>query len=175
MAEACPETEGSWRCRHGQRLAGRLEDGYVSTDRRGAGEPDRFVGPIWRRQCHDNQGGPTRRSRHQPERLAARGSGASGAGSARPRAGWTADEAANLKQQRLVRIEVASGPPLTWETTVIAADFGERTDTAWCWAPPLAEPAGGAPVQLACYVDGQLMGEGSANSPQEEKKIWQLP
>ena len=26
--------------------------GYISADRRTAGEPDRLVGPIWRKQCH---------------------------------------------------------------------------------------------------------------------------
>ena len=26
--------------------------GYISADRRTAGDPDRLVGPIWRQQCH---------------------------------------------------------------------------------------------------------------------------
>jgi 2-keto-4-pentenoate hydratase len=45
---------------------------------------------------------------------------------------------------------------------VIAADFGNNNGLVL--GSVLADWPGGAPVQLACYVDGQLMGEGSAEN-----------
>ena len=143
--------------------------GYIPADRRTAGDPDRLVGPIWRQQCHDNQDQPS------PVEV---GIFASGFAAVEAElvirleqdlpahdTGWTADEAADLKQQRLVGIEVASSPIPDINAlgpTVIAADFGNNNGLVL--GPTLADPPGGAPVQLACYVDGQLMGEGSAES-----------
>jgi 2-keto-4-pentenoate hydratase len=45
---------------------------------------------------------------------------------------------------------------------VIAADFGNNNGLVL--GPILTDRHGGTPVQLACYVDGQLTGEGSAEN-----------
>jgi 2-keto-4-pentenoate hydratase len=71
-------------------------------------------------------------------------------------------EAADLEQQLLVGIEVASSPIPEINSlgpTVIAADFGNNNGLVL--GSVLADWPGGAPVRLACYVDGQLLGEGS--------------
>jgi len=143
--------------------------GYIPADRRTAGEPDRLVGPIWRQQCHDSQDQPA------PVEV-----GIFAAGFAAVEAelvvrleqdlpvhdtGWTAHDAADLKQQLLVGIEVASSPIPNINAlgpTVIAADFGNNNGLVL--GSILVDPPGGAPVQLACYIDGLLMGEGSAES-----------
>jgi 2-keto-4-pentenoate hydratase len=144
--------------------------GYISADRRTAGDPDRLVGPIWRQQYQLSE-----------EHVSAAEVGifASGFGAVEAelvirlgqdlpvheRGGWTAGEAAGLEQQLLVGIEVASSPIPDINSlgpTVIAADFGNNNGLVL--GPVLADRPGGAPVQLACYVDGQLMGEGSAEN-----------
>jgi 2-keto-4-pentenoate hydratase len=142
--------------------------GYISADRRGSGEPDRLVGPIWRRRFHES-------GRNLPpvevdiftsgfaaveaELVIRMGQdlGSHDGG------GWTADQAAELEQQLLIGIEVASSPIPDINAlgpTVIAADFGNNNGLVL--GPVLADRTGRAPDQIACYIDGQLVGEGSA-------------
>ena len=73
---------------------------------------------------------------------------------------WTAEEVADLDQQLLVGIEVASSPIPDINAlgpTVIAADFGNNNGLLL--GPELADLAG---VELACLIDGELVGEGTA-------------
>jgi 2-keto-4-pentenoate hydratase len=80
-------------------------------------------------------------------------------------ADWAAQEVADLEQHLLVGVEVASSPIPDINSlgpTVLAADFGNNNGLVL--GSVLADWPGGAPVQLACYVDGQLMGEGSAEN-----------
>ena len=144
--------------------------GYIPADRRTAGDPDRLGGPIWRQQYHLSE-----------EHLSAVEVGIFPSGfaaveaelvirlrqdlPAHERGGWTAEEAAGLEQHLLVGIEVASSPIPEINSlgpTVIAADFGNNNGLVL--GSILANLHGGAPVQLACYVDGQLVGEGSAEN-----------
>ena len=144
--------------------------GYIPADRRAAGDPDRLVGPIWRQQCQ-----------HSEERASEAEVGIFTSGFAAVEAeliirlgqdppgheggGWTAEEAADLEQQLLVGIEVASSPIPDINSlgpTVIAADFGNNNGLVL--GPVLPGWPGGPPVQLSCYVDGQLVGEGSADN-----------
>jgi 2-keto-4-pentenoate hydratase len=144
--------------------------GYISADRRTAKDPDRLVGPIWRQQCHLGE-----------ERVTAAEVGIFVSGFAAVEAelvirlgrdlpahdggGWTAEEVADLEQHLLVGVEVASSPIPDINSlgpTVIAADFGNNNGLVL--GSVLADWPGGAPVQLACYVDGQLLGEGSAEN-----------
>jgi 2-keto-4-pentenoate hydratase len=144
--------------------------GYIPADRRTAGDPDRLVGPIWRQQFHLSE-----------EHVSPAVVGIFAYGFAAVEAelvirlgqdlpahdggGWTAQEVADLEQHLLVGIEVASSPIPDINSlgpTVIAADFGNNNGlvlgsilTGW---------PGGAPLQLACYVDGHLIGEGSAEN-----------
>jgi 2-keto-4-pentenoate hydratase len=145
--------------------------GYISADRRTAGDPDRLVGPIWGQQYHLSE-----------EHLSPVEVGIFASGFAAVEAelvirlgqdlpahegggGWTAQETADLEQHLLIGIEVASSPIPDINSlgpTVIAADFGNNNGLVL--GPVLADRPGGAPVQLACYIDGQLMGEGSAEN-----------
>jgi 2-keto-4-pentenoate hydratase len=144
--------------------------GYISADRRKAGDPDRLVGPIWRQQYHLSE---------EHVSTAEVGIFASGFAAveaelvirlgqdlpAHDRGGWTAQEAADLEQHLLAGVEVASSPIPDINSlgpTVIAADFGNNNGLVL--GSVLADWAGGAPAQLACYVDGQLVGEGSAEN-----------
>ncbi len=143
--------------------------GYIPADRRAARDPDRLVGPIWHKQCYDSQDQPS------PVEV---GIFASGFAAVEAEliirleqdlpvhdTGWTADDAADLQQQLLVGIEVASSPIPNINAlgpTVIAADFGNNNGLVL--GSILADSPGGAPVQLACHVNGQLVGEGSAES-----------
>ena len=144
--------------------------GYISADRRIAGDPDRLVGPIWRQQYHLSE-------EHMPPvevGIFAAGFAAVEAElvirleqdlPAHEEGGWTAEEAADLEQNLLVGIEVASSPIPDINAlgpTVIAADFGNNNGLVL--GPILADRPDGAPVQLACYIDGQLIGEGSAEN-----------
>ena len=143
--------------------------GYISADRRTAGDPDRLVGPIWRKQCHYSQDQPF------PIEVGIFASGFAAVEAelvirleqnlpARDTA-WTADDAAELQHRLLVGIEVASSPIPDINAlgpTVIAADFGNNNGLVL--GPLVADSPGGAPVRLACYVDDQLTGEGSAES-----------
>jgi 2-keto-4-pentenoate hydratase len=144
--------------------------GYISADRRTAGDPDRLVGPIWRQQCHRSE-----------EQVSAAEVGIFAAGfaaveaelvirlehdlPAHQGAAWTAEEAADLEQHVLVGIEVASSPIPDINAlgpTVIAADFGNNNGLVL--GSVLADRPRGVPVQLVCYIDGQLVGEGSAQN-----------
>jgi 2-keto-4-pentenoate hydratase len=144
--------------------------GYIAEDRRAAGDPDRLVGPIWAQRCH-----------HFEDHRPAVEVGIFAAGFAaveaefvvrlgqqppeQPHGGWTAEDVAHLDQQLLVGIEVASSPIPDINDlgpTVIAADFGNNNGLVL--GPTLADRAGGEPIELACYVDGQLIGTGSAGN-----------
>jgi 2-keto-4-pentenoate hydratase len=144
--------------------------GYISADRRTAGDPDRLVGPIWRQQFHLGE-----------EHVSAVEVGIFASGFAAVEAelvirldqdlpvhdggGWTAQEAADLEQHLLVGVEVASSPIPEINSlgpTVIAADFGNNNGLVL--GSVVADWPGGAPVQLACYIDGQLIAEGSAEN-----------
>jgi len=141
--------------------------GYIPPDRRAPGDPDRLVGPVWRQQYHLSE-----------EHVSAAEVGIFVSGFAAVEAelvirlgqdlpahdgcDWTAQEAADLEQHLLVGIEVASSPIPEINSlgpTVIAADFGNNNGLVL--GSVLADWPGGAPVRLACYVDGQLLGEGS--------------
>jgi 2-keto-4-pentenoate hydratase len=144
--------------------------GYIPADRRTAGDPDRLVGPIWRQQYHLGE-----------EHLSGAEVGIFASGFAAVEAelvirlgqdlpahdagGWTAQEAADLEQHLLVGIEMASSPIPEINSlgpTVIAADFGNNNGLVL--GSVLADSPDGAPVQLACYIDGELIGEGSAEN-----------
>jgi 2-keto-4-pentenoate hydratase len=144
--------------------------GYISADRRTAENPDRLVGPIWRQQCHLSE-----------EDVSAVEVGIFASGFAAVEAelvvrleqdlpthdgaGWTAEEAADLEQHLLIGIEVASSPIPDINAlgpTVIAADFGNNNGLVL--GSVLADQPGGVPVQLVSYLDGQPVGEGSADN-----------
>ena len=143
--------------------------GYIPADRRSAGDPDRLVGPIWRSSF-------TSARTTTPAEVGIFASGFAAVEAelvirlgqdlpAHDGGGWTAEEAADLEQDLLVGIEVASSPIPDINSlgpTVIAADFGNNNGLVL--GSVLAERPGGAPVQLACYIDGQLIGEGSAEN-----------
>ena len=142
--------------------------GYIPPARRTAGEPDRLVGPIWRQQFHLSE------SQESAIEVGIFGSGFAAVEAelvirlgqdlpVREGSGWTAEEVAELHQQLLVGIEVASSPIPDINSlgpTVIAADFGNNNGLVL--GPVLAEGPPWAPVQLSCSIDGQLVGEGSA-------------
>jgi len=141
--------------------------GYIPPDRRAAGEPDRLVGPIWAQQLHrpDEHAAPPevgvfaagfaaveaelviRLGAHPPERHGT---------------DWTPEEAAELDQQLLFGIEVASSPIPDINSlgpTVIAADFGNNNGLVL--GGTLAHGPGQAPLRLTCSIDGQRIGDGS--------------
>jgi 2-keto-4-pentenoate hydratase len=144
--------------------------GYISANRRTAGDPDRLVGPIWSQQCHQSE------EQVSPAEVGIFASGFAAVEAelvirleqdppAHDGRGWTSDEAADLEQNLLVGIEVASSPIPDINAlgpTVIAADFGNNNGLVL--GSILADPPDGAPVELSCYVDGQLKGEGSAEN-----------
>ena len=144
--------------------------GYIPADRRAAGDSDRLVGPIWRQQCHLSE-----------EHLSPAEVGIFTSGFAAVEAelvirldqdlpahhggGWTADQAADLEQHLLVGVEVASSPIPEINSlgpTVIAADFGNNNGLVL--GSVVASWPSEAPVQLACYVDGHLVGQGSVEN-----------
>ena len=144
--------------------------GYISADRRTAGDPDRLVGPIWRQQYHRSE------ERVSPAEVGIFASGFAAVEAelvirlshdlpSHDEADWTAEEVADLEQHLLVGVEVASSPIPDINSlgpTVIAADFGNNNGLVL--GSVLANRPGGAPVQLGCYVDGQLVGEGSSEN-----------
>ncbi|HET9561026.1 MAG TPA: hypothetical protein VFP01_02885 [Propionibacteriaceae bacterium] len=144
--------------------------GYISADRRTAGDPDRLVGPIWRQQFHlsEEQASPVEVGIFTSGFAAVEAELVIRLGHDLPdheKSGWTAEEAADLEQRLLVAIEVASSPIPDINSlgpTVIAADFGNNNGLVL--GSVLADWPSGAPVQLACYIDGQLIGEGSAEN-----------
>jgi 2-keto-4-pentenoate hydratase len=141
--------------------------GYIPADRRSPGDPDRLVGPIWSRQCHATE------DAESPVEVDIFPSGFAAVEGelvirlrqelpAHQRSGWTADETAELDQEVLVGIEVASSPVPDINAlgpTVIAADFGNNNGLVLGSA--LARGSALA-VRLASRVDGQLVGMGSA-------------
>ena len=144
--------------------------GYIPADRRTPGDPDRLVGPIWAQQCHhgEEQGSPVEVGIFTSGFAAVEAELVIRLGEDLPdhhRDGWTAEEAAGLEQHLLLGIEVASSPIPEINSlgpTVIAADFGNNNGLVL--GSVLADWSSGAPVQLACYVDGDLMGEGSVEN-----------
>jgi len=144
--------------------------GFIPADRRSAGEPDRLIGPIWRRQFHlsEEQATPTEMG------IFADGFAAVEAElvillsqdlPAHPEGDWTAEEAAGLEQELLIGIEVASSPIPDINSlgpTVIAADFGNNNGLVL--GSVVADRPGEPAVAIACYIDGHLIGEGSAEN-----------
>ena len=144
--------------------------GYIPADRRAPGDPDRLVGPIWRQQYHLSE------EHMSPVEVGIFAAGFAAVEAelvirleqdlpAHEKGGWTAERAADLDQHLLVGIEVASSPIPDINAlgpTVIAADFGNNNGLVL--GSILTDGPGGAAVQLACYVDGRLMGEGSAEN-----------
>ena len=79
--------------------------------------------------------------------------------------GWTADEAADLEQQLLVGIEVASSPIPDINAlgpTVIAADFGNNNGLVL--GPVLADPPGELRSSWPATSTGNSSGDGSAEN-----------
>jgi 2-keto-4-pentenoate hydratase len=144
--------------------------GYIAPDRRAAGDPDRLVGPVWVQQCHLSEDHPS------PTEMGIFTEGFAAVEAelvirldedlpAQEEGGWTAEMAAKLKQHLLLGIEVASSPIPDINSlgpTVIAADFGNNNGLVL--GPLLADHPDGTPAQIACYIDGQLMGQGSAEN-----------
>ena len=141
--------------------------GYIPPDRRGAGDPDRLVGPIWSQQCHLGEEHPS------PAEVGIFTSGFADVEAelvirldedlpVQDDGPWTAEKAAKLEQHLLVGIEVASSPIPDINSlgpTVIAADFGNNNGLVL--GSVLADWPSGAPAKLACYIDGQLIGDRS--------------
>jgi 2-keto-4-pentenoate hydratase len=144
--------------------------GYIPADRRSPADPDRLVGPIWREQFHSDEDQvsaaevgifPSGFAAVEAELVVRLGQDLPDHGGV----GWTAEEAADLVQDLLVGIEVASSPIPDINSlgpTVIAADFGNNNGLVL--GSVLAESPGAAPVQLTCYIDGRPVGEGSADN-----------
>lgn len=140
--------------------------GYIPAERRSAGEPDRLIGPIWRRQCHASEG----RGTATEMGLFTSGFAAVEAElvirlsqdlPAHPGGDWTTEEAADLEQQLLIGIEVASSPIPDINAlgpTVIAADFGNNNGLVL--GPILADEHRTAVI--TCSIDGRQVGAGTA-------------
>ena len=139
--------------------------GYIAPDRRATGEPDRLVGPIWRAGC--------RPADDSPVAVDIFGSGFAAVEAefvvrlrqdvATPRGGrWTADDAAEVAYDLLVGVEVASSPvPAINDLgpTVVAADFGNNNGLVL--GPSLSAGDDVANPRLSCFVDDELVGQGS--------------
>jgi len=144
--------------------------GYIPADRRAPGEPDRLVGPIWQRQLRRAQ------DHGAPPEMAVFGMGFAAVEAElvirlevdvpdRPGAGWTAEEAADLDQQLLFGIEVASSPIPDINSlgpTVIAADFGNNNGLVL--GASLTRRPGQAPIGLSCSLDGQQIGAATSDT-----------
>jgi 2-keto-4-pentenoate hydratase len=141
--------------------------GYIAPERRAPGEPDRLVGPIWRGQCLTGEAAGS-----APE-LGVFGSGFAAVEAELvvrlthdlpgpdDKVDWRAEETADLETEVLLGIEVASSPIPDINSlgpTVIAADFGNNNGLV------LGDALGEGRASVACYVDGQLLGEGSADN-----------
>jgi 2-keto-4-pentenoate hydratase len=144
--------------------------GYIAPAWRATGDPDRLVGPVWAQQCHLSE------EHLSPVEVGIFTSGFAAVEAelvirlgqdlpAHDGSDWTAEEAADLDQHLVVGIEVASSPIPDINSlgpTVIAADFGNNNGLVL--GPVLVDGPSGAPPQLMCSIDGQLMGEGSAEN-----------
>jgi 2-keto-4-pentenoate hydratase len=146
--------------------------GFIPPDRRSTGEPDRLIGPIWRKQFQliGEQSAPTEVGIFASGFAAVEAELVIRLGQDLPahaEGDWTAEEAAGLEQQLLIGIEVASSPIPDINSlgpTVIAADFGNNHGLVV--GALLADRAGDDPIELASYIDGQPVGGGtSANLP----------
>jgi 2-keto-4-pentenoate hydratase len=141
--------------------------GFIPADRRSVGEPDRLIGPIWRKQCQlsEEQSTPTEVGIFASGFAAVEAELVIRIGQdlpPHPEGDWTDEEAARLDQQLLIGIEVASSPIPDINSlgpTVIAADFGNNNGLVL--GSVLADQPSEPPVPLALYIDGQLIGEGS--------------
>jgi 2-keto-4-pentenoate hydratase len=144
--------------------------GYIAPDRRTADDPDRLVGPIWAQQFRraEDQAAPVEMGIFTAGFAAVEAELIIRLGQDLPiRDGgsWTAPDAAELAQELLLGIEVASSPIPDINSlgpTVIAADFGNNNGLVL--GPVLADGPSGASIQLACSIDGQLIGEGSGEN-----------
>jgi len=144
--------------------------GFIPPDRREAGDPDRLIGPIWARQFQLSEEYESAVevgifefgfAAVEAELVVRLGQDLP----AHDQGGWTAGEAAELEQQLLVGIEVASSPIPDINSlgpTVIAADFGNNNGLVL--GSVLADRPDGSPVELDLYIDGELIGEGSADN-----------
>jgi len=145
--------------------------GFIPADRRSAGEPDRLIGPIWRKGFQlSDESAPIEVGIFADGFAAVEAELVIRLGQdlpAHPEGDWTAEEAAGLEQELLIGIEVASSPIPDINTlgpTVIAADFGNNNGLVL--GSVLANQPGEPPVPLALYIDEQLIGDGSgANLP----------
>jgi 2-keto-4-pentenoate hydratase len=144
--------------------------GYIRPELRTHGEPDRLVGPIWDSRFHhgDASGSPVAVDIFAAGFAAVEAEFVIRLGQdlpARPDGGWTADEAADLEQHLLLGIEVASSPIPDINAlgpTVIAADFGNNNGLVL--GAVLQDPSSGGPIELACQIDGVLVGTGTAQN-----------
>ena len=144
--------------------------GYIAPDRRAAGEPDRLVGPVWAQQCHRSADHPS------PVEMAIFAAGFAAVEAelvirlaedlpVLDGGRWTAETAAGLDQQLLIGIEVASSPVPDINSlgpTVVAADFGNNNGLVLGGVLP--DEPGAAPARITCTIDGQVVGEGSAEN-----------
>ena len=136
--------------------------GYIAPERRTPGEPDRLVGPIWSRGCHPSDGPPVEAGVFADGFAAVEAEFLVRLAQDLPdhHGAWTAAEVAELEQQLLVGIEVASSPIPDINAlgpTVIAADFGNNNGLLI--GPELGAAAG---IELVCSIDGEPVGEGAA-------------
>jgi 2-keto-4-pentenoate hydratase len=140
--------------------------GYIAPERRSPGDPDRLVGPIWRRGCQSDDDTTT------PLEVGVFGSGFAAVEAElvvrlredppRTEAGpWTAELATELACDLMVGMEVASSPvPAINDLgpTVVAADFGNNNGLV---LGPALGPGLVEATRLSCLVDGRIVGEGS--------------
>ncbi len=143
--------------------------GYIAPDRRAAGDPDRLVGPIWAQQCVLSE----EHTLPVEMKIFAAGFAAVEAElvvrlledlPSRDGA-WTAEEVADLPQELLLGVEVASSPVPDINSLgpmVIAADFGNNNGLML--GTVLPDSPDDAAVQLTCSIDGHVMGEGSVEN-----------
>ena len=136
--------------------------GYIAPDRRSPGDPDRLVGPIWRGGCYPSDGPPVEAGIFAAGFAAVEAEFVVRLGQDLParEGAWTATEVAELDQQLLVGIEVASSPIPDINAlgpAVIAADFGNNNGLLL--GPELEDAAG---IELVCSIDGEIVGAGTA-------------
>jgi len=142
--------------------------GYIPAERRSADEPDRLIGPIWGRQFHraDSQVASTEMGIFTSGFAAVEAELVIRLDQDLPtRAGrdWTTEEAADLEQQWLIGIEVASSPIPNINAlgpTVIAADFGNNNGLVL--GPVLSDEH--RTSVITCAIEGQPVGEGSVEN-----------
>lgn len=140
--------------------------GFIAPDRREAGDPDRLVGPIWRDRLYraDEQESPVEMAIFPAGFAAVEAELVVRLLQDPPAVDqWTAERAAGLEQELLFGIEVASSPIPDINSlgpTVVAADFGNNHGLVL--GGVLEQPFGATAPRLSCLVDGELIGEGTA-------------